>query len=123
MNSSQKFVQVEVKGIAHITGGGIPGNLSRVLRRVKLGARLDALFPPAPIMKKLQTLGAVENREAFRTWNMGTGMLLVISRDCEANALRLLGEAGVEARVVGQISEQPEIRVVLQDEADVVFER
>ena len=65
-------------GMAHITGGGIPGNLPRVLPRstqavVELGS-----WPVLPIFSYLAKLGHIERDELLRTFNMGVGMILIV---------------------------------------------
>lgn len=75
--------KANIKGIAHITGGGIPGNLSRILKTKGLGAKLSGLPEPQEMMQKLIKMGNVDREEAYRTWNMGIGMIL-ITEDIEA---------------------------------------
>ena len=66
-----------VKGLAHITGGGIAGNLERVLP-AELGARLDrAIWSEPPIFSLIQRRGEIESAEMFRVFNMGVGMIVV----------------------------------------------
>jgi phosphoribosylformylglycinamidine cyclo-ligase len=69
---------VEMRGLAHITGGGLIENLPRILPE-GLGAVVQAgTWPVPPIFKLIQRLGAVEDREMFRVFNMGLGMLAVL---------------------------------------------
>ncbi len=68
-----------IKGIAHITGGGIPGNLPRILPK-GLGARIDKKsWKVPPIFTLIQKKGNVDEKEMFRVFNMGMGMLVVCS--------------------------------------------
>ncbi len=68
-----------IKGCAHITGGGFPDNVDRVLPN-NCNAVIDAkTWEPLPIFKYLQKTGNVENLEMYRTFNMGVGMVLVVS--------------------------------------------
>ena len=70
-----------VKGLAHITGGGIAGNLERVLP-AELGARLDrAIWSEPPIFSLIQSRGEIESAEMFRVFNMGVGMIVVVAAD------------------------------------------
>ncbi len=67
-----------VSAMAHITGGGIPGNLPRVLPRstqavVELGS-----WPVTPIFRYLAQLGSIERDELLRTFNLGVGMILIV---------------------------------------------
>jgi phosphoribosylformylglycinamidine cyclo-ligase len=70
-----------VHGMAHITGGGLPGNLPRVLRE-GLAARVDAAsWEPPPLFGYIQRMGGIEDGEMFRTFNMGAGMVLAVAAD------------------------------------------
>ncbi len=71
----------KIKGIAHITGGGIADNLNRILKLNHKGAVLDNLFEPLESMKKLQKLGNLSQEEAYLYWNMGNGMFLIIEEE------------------------------------------
>ena len=94
-----------VKGAAHITGGGVPGNLRRVLPQ-GLGAYID-LEPHEPMLH-LQELGRVDDREAYRVWNMGAGVLLIANDD---RVFALAEEYGIEAQKVGEVTGKPVIRI------------
>lgn len=94
---------VDLKGVVHITGGGIPGNLPRVLKKTGLGARLDNLPKPPDAMQKLIELGNVNKDEAYRTWNMGVGMIL-ISNDVE-KIEEICGKHGIKSQLIGEVTE------------------
>ncbi len=98
--------KVNIKGIAHITGGGIPGNFKRVLKQTELGARFDNLFKPSDIVKEIQEMGEVTEEEAYKTWNMGNGIMLVTAPEDVEKTLDLLS---IEAQVVGEIVEEKKI--------------
>jgi phosphoribosylformylglycinamidine cyclo-ligase len=67
----------ELKAIAHITGGGIPGNLPRVLRE-SVSVELDwGTWPVPPILSVLQDLGQIADEEMLRVFNMGLGLVFV----------------------------------------------
>jgi len=69
-----------IKGIAHITGGGIPGNLPRILPRGKR-ARLERHSWPVPaIFQLIQRSGSISQAEMDRTFNNGLGMILVVGK-------------------------------------------
>lgn len=95
----------EVHGVSHITGGGIPGKLGRVLERAGLGARLTDLYEPCDLMKHVIEVGGVERDEAYRTWNMGNGMMIVVAPGCEEKVIAIASEHGIEAKVCGEITE------------------
>ena len=68
---------VPVRGMAHITGGGMAGNLCRVIPEgLSARLRLDSWTVP-PVFGALQELGGVAEAEMFRTFNMGVGFVLV----------------------------------------------
>jgi len=94
----------EVHGAAHITGGGIPGKLGRVLSRAGFGAELTDLFEPCELMKHAIEIGDVSRDEAYRTWNMGNGMMVVVAPGCEEDAIRIAGDHGIQAKVCGEIT-------------------
>ena len=92
-----------VRGMAHITGGGIPGNLVRVLppglsAEVELGS-----WPVPEIFRFLCEAGKVSETEAHEVWNMGLGMILVVAREDAAAVERALTEARHACYRVGQI--------------------
>lgn len=101
-----------VHACAHITGGGIPGNLPRVLPNATR-AVLDANnWPRPPIFKYLQEQGTVEDDEMYRTFNCGLGMLLVLPKDIVDAAMAQLTGAGETPYRVGYIEEgggEPEV--------------
>ncbi|MFH1284884.1 MAG: phosphoribosylformylglycinamidine cyclo-ligase, partial [Candidatus Peregrinibacteria bacterium] len=92
---------VALKGIAHVTGGGIEGNLKRVLKKNKLGAKLDNLPAPLEVMNRLMEIGSVPKEEAYRTWNMGVGMIL-ISNDVDQIA-EICARHEIETQVIGEV--------------------
>ncbi|MEM4625580.1 MAG: AIR synthase-related protein [Candidatus Pacearchaeota archaeon] len=97
----------EVHGISHITGGGIPGKLGRTLKPTRFGAYLDDLFEPCDLMKLCQEKGNITDEEAYRTWNMGQGML-IITPDYE-KVLKSLDSYEIESKVVGEIIKDRQI--------------
>jgi len=112
--------RAEIKGVAHITGGGIPGNLPRPLPQ-GLGAyvRVEPLEP----MLRLQALGSVEDREAYRVWNMGVGMLLITDDD---SIFEIAREQGVEAIEVGEVIKESKIIIenhgAFRKEKELIYE-
>ena len=93
----------DVRGMAHITGGGIPGNLVRVLPAGARATIAVGAWPELPIFRALSEAGAVSEAEAFDVWNMGLGLLLVVKKD-DADAIACaLTEGGHAAYRVGSI--------------------
>jgi phosphoribosylformylglycinamidine cyclo-ligase len=100
-----------LKGIAHITGGGIKGNLERVLKVNNLGAVLDQLFEPLEVMKKMQELGNISSEIAYKYWNMGNGMLIVVAKSETEAILQKIKEASYEAKVAGKVVAEQRIQI------------
>ncbi|MBA3488151.1 MAG: phosphoribosylformylglycinamidine cyclo-ligase [Longispora sp.] len=97
--------ECEVRAFAHITGGGIPGNLDRILPP-NLDAVVDrSTWRPQPIFELVHARGKVEMSEMERTFNMGAGMMAVIAPEDTDRALALLTARGVEAWTVGEVVE------------------
>ncbi|KWW97763.1 phosphoribosylaminoimidazole synthetase [Carbonactinospora thermoautotrophica] len=94
---------VDVHAYAHITGGGIPGNLVRVLPE-GLTARVDrASWTPPVVFQVIAELGQVARPELEKTFNMGVGMMAVVAPEDAEQALALLSERGILAWVAGEI--------------------
>lgn len=98
----------KITGIAHITGGGIPGKLGRLLKQRELGAHLHSLWPASFAMSYFQKLGNVSDEEAYRTWNMGNGMLIV-TRDPDKVIETATAKGESYAAICGEITKNPEI--------------
>jgi len=95
---------VEVHALCHVTGGGIPGNLPRVLPP-GLGATIDtATFAVPPVLSLVARLGPVPAAEMWRTFNMGAGMLAVLPPAAAEQAVALLTARGVPAWPCGTIT-------------------
>jgi len=101
--------QVELHGVVHVTGGGVPGKLGRLLRRVHLGAEITDPLLPGPLLFYLQEHGPVSDFEAYRVWNMGQGMLLITPQPDAA--LAIAKQHGITAQVIGAITAQPGLRL------------
>lgn len=92
-----------VHAACHVTGGGLPGNLPRVLPE-GLGAVVDAsTWDWPPVFRWLAEHGPVEDAEMWRTFNCGVGMVLVVARTAVASAVTLLAEREVAAWVMGHV--------------------
>jgi phosphoribosylformylglycinamidine cyclo-ligase len=90
-------------GLSHITGGGLGGNVPRVLPE-GLGARLDlGTYTRPAIFRVIAAGGPVEEPEMRRTFNLGVGMVAVVAKGAVAQALAALAGAGEEAWVLGEV--------------------
>ncbi len=95
--------KVKVRGIAHITGGGIAGNLIRVLPE-KVYAQIDPTTWDRPeIFKTIQEKGPVEESEMYKVFNMGIGMCVVVPERDKELAIKVLRRAMVHAVEIGVI--------------------
>ncbi len=93
----------EVRGMAHVTGGGLPGNVPRALPE-HLGARLDPSAWPMPsIMHTLGALGGIAAPDLRATFNGGLGMVLVVPAEAAALTVELARDRGVPAWIVGDV--------------------
>jgi len=101
--------KTEVHGVAHITGGGIPGKLGRVLKLLGLGAVIDTPFEPSEFMEYTQALGGVPDIEAYKTWNMGQGMIIITPKPEEV--IRIAADYGIQAQNIGMVTREQGIRV------------
>ncbi|MFN7697755.1 MAG: phosphoribosylformylglycinamidine cyclo-ligase [Deltaproteobacteria bacterium] len=105
--------KLDVRAISHITGGGLPGNVPRVLPE-GTGVALDATrWPLPPIFSLIQRLGQVALPEMRRTFNMGLGLVLVVPEREAPAAISALEGAGERAFHIGSVE---------QVGADVEFE-
>jgi phosphoribosylformylglycinamidine cyclo-ligase len=99
----------EVRGMAHITGGGLPGNVPRALP-AHLAARLDpSLWPLPSVMRVLGALGGIEGPELRATFNAGLGMIVVVPAAAAARSVELAMDRGLPAWVVGEVVEAASI--------------
>lgn len=97
--------EVKVKGMAHITGGGFIENIPRMLPE---GVNVDidhGSWPVLPIFKLMQDKGSISNRDMFTTFNMGIGLVLVVSEADAENTLAVLRANGEEAYTIGRVTE------------------
>jgi phosphoribosylformylglycinamidine cyclo-ligase len=100
-----------VDALCHVTGGGLPGNLPRVLPP-DLGADLDrSAWTPGPLFDLLQRRGPVADEEMFRVFNMGIGMVAVVAPADVDAALALLEARGVDAQVIGRVGGPAGVRL------------
>ena len=104
-----------IKGMAHITGGGITDNLPRVLPHGTAAVVETSAWDVPPIFQWLQRSGSIPKDDMMRTFNMGIGLIIVTSRhDAEPLIGELAARGGRDARVIGQIvaGEPPSVSYV-----------
>lgn len=96
-----------LKGAAHITGGGIPGNLVRILPGGVVARVERSRWSIPPLFRIIAAAGAVEEAEMFRTFNMGVGMIVVVPAGQTPATLAALTDAGETAFEIGEIAAAP----------------
>ncbi len=95
--------QVTLKGMAHITGGGLVDNLPRVLPQHLAAVLQRDAWPMPPVFSWLQQAGGVADEEMHRVFNCGVGFTLVVDAQDKAAALAFLRKEGLEAWAIGSI--------------------
>lgn len=95
--------QLPVKGLAHITGGGLVDNLPRVLPEQTMAVLKKDAWEMPPLFSWLQQQGNVSDEEMYRVFNCGIGMTLIVAPNDADEALRLLNAAGETAYQMGEI--------------------
>jgi phosphoribosylformylglycinamidine cyclo-ligase len=101
---SDATVGKAVHAVSHITGGGIAANIARVLP-VGSWAELDRTsWSPAPVFRTLASLGGMKLTETEGTWNLGIGMVAVVSRSSVDAVIAALAADGLPAWVAGTVS-------------------
>lgn len=99
------MVEVEVRALAHVTGGGIAGNLERVLPENADAVVERSSWRPQPIFDLVARKGRIDQAEMEATFNMGVGMLAIVAPQDVERALAFLKGRGTEAWVAGEIVE------------------
>jgi phosphoribosylformylglycinamidine cyclo-ligase len=84
---------VDVRAMSHVTGGGLPGNLPRVLPE-GLGVHVDTAWPRAAVFDLIERAGAIEAREMRRAFNMGVGFVFVVASGDASEAIAHLHNLG-----------------------------
>jgi phosphoribosylformylglycinamidine cyclo-ligase len=102
---------VDVRALAHITGGGMVDNLPRVLPAGTGAVIWRHALPDVPILEMIQVRAEISDVEMFRTFNMGLGMLAVVARDHAETAIVTAGDG---AELVGEILASDNMRVDIE---------
>ncbi|NQZ84181.1 MAG: hypothetical protein HRU03_00545 [Nanoarchaeales archaeon] len=101
-----------VQAVSHITGGGVPEKLGRVLEEVNLGLELDNLYTPNALMLKCQELASIPDEEIYKTWCMGQGMAIITNEP--EKVIAIAKEHNIDAKVGGKIVSGQKIRIKSQ---------
>ena len=95
--------KVRVKGMAHITGGGIPGNLPRIFNKKLTAVIQEGSWPVPPVFELIRKWGGVPDADMKKTFNLGIGYVIVLGKKSVTPAIDLLAEAGYPAFLIGYI--------------------
>lgn len=95
--------RARLKGMAHITGGGFPSKLGRILPEGRRAVVRIGSWPILPVFELLQRLGKVSTEEMFRTFNMGVGFILVVAQRDADTVMAALRRRREPAYVIGEI--------------------
>ncbi len=95
-----------IKGMAHITGGGFLENIPRILPSQLVAVIDKASLEIPPIFKIIQRLGNIEENEMFRTFNCGTGLVLIASKENADDIVSLFNSMKIKAKIIGEIKKK-----------------
>ena len=99
--------KVKVKGMAHITGGGIYDNVRRILPDGFKAVIYEKKMKVPALFHTLQELGMIDKREMFKTFNMGTGIVLTVGRKDVAETSQIMKEMKLKVREIGEVEKSP----------------
>ena len=97
--------KIKVKSIANITGGGFYENIPRALPDNMTAKISKESVPVLPIFKLMQSVGNIDERDMYNTFNMGIGMVVIVSKEDEKDAKKVLEELGEKAYTLGEVIE------------------
>lgn len=104
-----KKPKAKVTGVAHITGGGQPSKLGRMLEPSGLGVTISNPIDPPSIMLEVQKLRGFSDEKAYGKWHMGPGM--VIATPEPEKVLTEAESHGLQAQTIGEVTDEPGIRI------------
>ncbi|KAF0133404.1 MAG: phosphoribosylformylglycinamidine cyclo-ligase [Candidatus Saganbacteria bacterium] len=94
--------KVDVKGIAHITGGGLPENVARLIKKGMKAEIQKSSWNPKAIFRIIQTYGRVSDGEMYKAFNMGVGMVVAVSGKEADKTIKVLNDLGEKAYLIGE---------------------
>ncbi len=95
--------QLDVHGVAHITGGGFDENIPRIFQPGQGFFIQEGSWEILPIFRFLEAKGQVPHREMFNIFNMGIGMVLALDAKEADEAIRILNQSGETAQIIGHV--------------------
>ncbi len=103
---------VDVHGVAHITGGGFDENIPRILHDGQGIEVREGSWEILPIFRFLEKYGKIPHREMFNIFNMGVGMVLALDPSDAEKAIGILASHGDRATVIGRVTDRPGVEMV-----------
>ena len=103
--------QLDVHGVAHITGGGFDENIPRILQEGQGIEVNEGTWEILPIFHFLEKYGKIPHREMFNIFNMGIGMVLAMDATQAGEAIDILDQYGDKAAVIGKVTDQPGVNI------------
>jgi phosphoribosylformylglycinamidine cyclo-ligase len=103
---------VDVHGVAHITGGGFDENIPRILHDGQGIEVREGSWELLPICRFLEKYGKIPHREMFNIFNMGVGMVLALDPSDAEKAIGILASHGDKATVIGRVTDRPGVEMV-----------
>jgi phosphoribosylformylglycinamidine cyclo-ligase len=100
--------EITVRGVANITGGGFYENIPRAVKNGLTAEIEKAKVQVLPVFNLLADTGKIPERDMFNTFNMGVGMITVVSPEDADKALKILAENGEDAYVIGKLTDGDE---------------
>jgi phosphoribosylformylglycinamidine cyclo-ligase len=95
--------RVEIKGMAHITGGGIDGNLPRVFPRGVGAVLKNGSWPIHPVFELIRKSGNVPDKDMKKTFNMGVGFIIIVDEKKKGKTIEILEKNNFNSHLIGRI--------------------
>jgi phosphoribosylformylglycinamidine cyclo-ligase len=102
----------KIKGLAHITGGGFPGNLPRTLPKSVAAVIDKRAWEVPPLFQLIQRTGSIDDEEMYRVFNMGIGMILICDPADSARLMKKLPDSKIIGEIVKRRSSEDRTRIV-----------
>ena len=106
------LAEVDVHGIAHITGGGFDENIPRILKDGQGVEVTEGSWEILPVFRFLEEYGGVPHREMFNIFNMGVGLVLAVSAEDAERVMEIMSECGERATVIGKVVEGEGVKLL-----------
>lgn len=97
--------KVKIKGMAHITGGGIPGNLPRIFPKNISAKIIKNSWDIPPIFKFIEKIGRIDKKEMYKVFNMGIGYIFIVDKSDVEKTLKTLSKKNYKSYIIGEISQ------------------